>query len=701
MNNRGIYSDAEIDLFISVSQAIVSVRNKKDLVDFIQLKLKNVFQFSDLAITRFNTSKGTFRVFLDHCDKSNQHPDFDSIAYSEYPIRDGLHDTIMNSETSVVLSVSRLIENGMKHFIFLQDAGIKEVAGIRLQQKGEIIGTMVLLSEEEGSFTESHRRIMENISSQISSAVANIIANEEIQRREHEKAIMLSLSNELAMVRNKDELFTVINDKLKVLFSSINFAIILINEDRKTHSTFLLGIEDSIKNHTSFQNVIDKKYSVNDGVFNAIIGSETEVMFNVDELNGELPLYVPFWKELKIKRVIGIALRVADKDIGCLLLEPKSDIDIEPVRILLKGVCSQIAITLSNIMSNEKNERQLKEIIKYKEQLEEEKSYLQEEITKGHTYNDIIGSGNEMQKVFQLLSQVAFTNSTVLILGETGTGKELIARAIHNSSPRKNNLLVKVNCAALPANLIESELFGHEKGSFTGAVERRIGKFELAHKGTLFLDEIGEMPVELQMKLLRAIQEKEIERLGGKDPIKIDVRIITATNRNLKKEMEEGRFRSDLYYRLNVFPIQLPPLKNRTEDIPELVSHFIAKFNKSIGKEIKSISNNAMSGLLSYPWPGNVRELEHVIERSILMNNGTVIRDVFLPNPQSTEHTGNSTSAHMTMHEYEKECIIGALKKCNGKVYGPTGAAMILGIPHTTLHSKMKKLGITKREIFN
>jgi transcriptional regulator with GAF, ATPase, and Fis domain len=695
------YNDPEINLFLSISQATVSIRNKKELVDFIQEKLKIVFNFSDLAITQFNLEKGTFKVFLEHCDKSNKHADFNDIAFCEYPINDGLHNTIMDSETTVVLKVSELIQNGMKHFVFLQDAGIQEVAGIRLLYKGEVFGTMVLLSEYEGSFPESHRRLIKNISSHISSAVSNVFANEEIEKKEKEQLLLLSLSNQMAMVKSKEELFEIINNRLNELFHLKSFGIILMNENRKSHRAFLLGVSNKTQNSTDFKNIANKDYDINDGIFNRVLESDTAVVFDIGNLEEPLPLYAQFWKKKKISKMIGIALRVADNDLGCLFIQPKNDFELTPLLNLFKGVSSQIAIALSNIISNEKNASQLKEILSYKELLENEKSYLLEEVASGNKYSDIIGSGPEIQKVFHLLTQVAFTNSTVLILGETGTGKELIARAIHHSSPRKDNLMVKVNCTALPSDLIESELFGHEKGSFTGAVERRIGKFELAHKGTLFLDEIGEMPQKLQMKLLRAIQEREFERVGGKETIKVDVRIIAATNRNLIKEVEEGKFRSDLYYRLNVFPIQLPSLKNRSEDIPALVAYFISKFSKSIGKDVKSISKRAMSELSFYQWPGNIRELEHVIERSILMTNEPVIKNVFLPNKENFEDYEEIGNKQKTIHEHEKQYIIDVLKNCNGKVFGANGAAVILGIPHTTLYSKMKKLGITKKEIFN
>jgi transcriptional regulator with GAF, ATPase, and Fis domain len=343
----------------------------------------------------------------------------------------------------------------------------------------------------------------------------------------------------------------------------------------------------------------------------------------------------------------------------------------------------ELAGLVSLALKNEKISHELVEI-------------LQGEAAGRSTYGDIVGRGPAMQAVFELLSRVSFSDSTVLVLGETGTGKELVARAIHHSSPRKEKLMVKVNCAALPANLIESELFGHEKGSFTGATDRRIGKFELANNGTLFLDEIGEMPADLQVKLLRALQEKEIERIGGKGPIKVNVRIIAATNRNLQHEVDEGRFRRDLYYRLNVFPIHLPPLRGRREDIPALVMNFVEKFSKNAGKRIGHVSGKAMKELMAYDWPGNVRELEHLIERSVLLAKGDTIRDVHLPGGGK----GGGGTALLeegtvkTFEENEREHILRALKRCSGKVYGPGGAAELLGLNSSTLNSKIRKLGI-------
>jgi two-component system response regulator HydG len=317
-------------------------------------------------------------------------------------------------------------------------------------------------------------------------------------------------------------------------------------------------------------------------------------------------------------------------------------------------------------------------------------------------FNNIIGNSNAWQTVLDAVLVVAKADTSVLLLGESGTGKEKIAACIHNLSSRKLKPFIKVNCAALPSTLIESELFGHERGAFTGALEKRMGKFEQANGGTIFLDEIGEMPHELQVKLLRVLQEKEIERIGGKGTLKIDVRIIAATNRNLEKDIAEGRFRMDLYYRLNVFPINLPALRERKEDIPLLTIYFMNQFNQKLGRSVNDISNLALEKLMMYNWPGNIRELENLIERSMLLTKGHVIDDISLPAVnQKNSALSNIREEVKTSEENERHNIIAALKKCNGKVSGPGGAAELLNIHASTLNSRIKKLGIKKEQSFN
>ncbi len=330
-----------------------------------------------------------------------------------------------------------------------------------------------------------------------------------------------------------------------------------------------------------------------------------------------------------------------------------------------------------------------------KARLQAENIYLQEEIKLNNNFDEIISKSKSFNKVLQQIEQVASTEVTVLILGESGTGKELVARAIHNISNRSKRPLVKINCATLPANLIESELFGHEKGAFTGAMDRKIGRFELADGGTIFLDEIGELPVELQSKLLRVLQEGEFERLGNPKTFKVNVRVIAATNRNLEQAIDKKEFREDLYYRLNVFPIICSPLRERKEDIPLLVKHFCQKHEPRVGKKITNVSSKAMADLVAYNWPGNIRELENVIERAMILSPGTTLDcGSWLPASKST--TTNVQAYTPKLGDVEKKHIIDVLNSTNWKVSGENGAAKILGLNPTTLEARMKKLGIKR-----
>lgn len=390
--------------------------------------------------------------------------------------------------------------------------------------------------------------------------------------------------------------------------------------------------------------------------------------------------------------LLGIPLRAGTRNIGVLWTEPHI-IDGE----LLQAITSQISMALANIIANEETEKQAARIESLKKELLESRSSPDKESETPGNDLKIIGTSEQMQKVLRLVSQVSKTQSTVLLLGETGTGKEVIAKAIHQNSWRKDEVMITVNCAALPADLIESELFGHEKGSFTGATERRTGKWELAHNGTLFLDEIGDMPLDLQMKLLRALQEKEIERIGGRTPIKTDVRVIAATNKDLQKEVNLGHFRSDLFFRLNIFPIKIPSLRERRQDIAALALHFMEKYAKRSGRKTSGISNKVLKKLSAYNWPGNVRELENLMERSVLLSSQPIINQLHLSVGEENIASHLENIRVKTLDEVDREHIMRVLKSCKGKVAGPGGAAEALKMPPTTLHSMIKRLGIRKQ----
>jgi formate hydrogenlyase transcriptional activator len=329
------------------------------------------------------------------------------------------------------------------------------------------------------------------------------------------------------------------------------------------------------------------------------------------------------------------------------------------------------------------------------ERFQRETVFLRDEAKSDRDLRVLTGESQPMKAVRLAIQQVARTDSTVLILGETGTGKELVARAIHQLSPRRDHLLVAVNCSVLAPGVIASELFGHEQGAFTGATKRRVGRFELAHRGTLFLDEVGELPAETQVLLLRSLQERMIERVGGKEPIAVDVRIIAATHRDLASDVAAGEFRADLFFRLNVFPIHVPPLRERRADIPDLVRHFLLHFGRRMNKQVGKVAPSALKLLMAYNWPGNVRELENLIERAMIV----CARDTLEIDPswlKSVEPTGGERSGRNGLADLERRAIESALERCHGKIYGPNGAAATLGLKPTTLYGKMRKHHISK-----
>lgn len=337
-------------------------------------------------------------------------------------------------------------------------------------------------------------------------------------------------------------------------------------------------------------------------------------------------------------------------------------------------------------------ESALSEIKQLKKHLEAERAYLQEEIKLENNHESIIGQSDGLKYVLYKVEQIAGSKTIALVLGETGTGKELVARAIHDLSPRKNRALVKVNCAALPSNLIESELFGHEKGSFTGSLSKHLGRFEVANGSTLFLDEIGELPIGLQAKLLRVIQDGEFERVGSSRTIKVDTRIIAATNRNLEEEVRNGNFREDLWYRLNVFPITLPPLRDRMDDIPMLVDFYVKKISRRMGKKIELIPESVMNVLQTYPWPGNVRELENVLERAVINSSGPKLRLA----DELKKRSMGVRIINKTLEAVERDYILQTLEQTGWKVGGKNSASEILGLDRSTLRARMRKLNIQK-----
>ncbi|WP_153799996.1 sigma 54-interacting transcriptional regulator [Foetidibacter luteolus] len=686
----------EKETLLAVSYRIAKIRDKNQLLTLINSELKKLFYFTHSSISAISEDGQNFSVFLtDPASKSKVHPAYQDLVTTVYAVNDGIFNRFIEQEEPTVSDYEEVVSRAHvpKYARIHYEAGLKEAVSTPLLNEKGVWGVLHFYSDRKHTFTPEDISIIKGIAYQVSIAVSNILATEELQRREKEKSLLLSFSYDIAAVKDKEGLASTINRYLKDLFFIKEYILSVINDDRLTHSYFLYDLASGYAAQPGFEQIKNNRFPIKGGLAEAVLKAATPVVFNIDELLSEARISFPgadLWKSIGVDKILGVPLKVGANEIG-ILLTPPDQVNDE----LILGISSQIAIAIANIISNEKIAAQFNEINRYKQQLEQENRYLQEEIGTAYNYSELVGQATGMQHVYQLISQVAATGASVLILGETGTGKELVARAIHNHSQQKEKLMVKLNCAALPSNLVESELFGHERGSFTGAFERRIGKFELANNSTLFLDEIGELSLELQAKLLRAIQEKEIERLGGRSVIKVNVRIISATNRNLENEVRQGRFRSDLYYRLNVFPIEMPPLRDRTEDIPALVEHFISRYSKITGRNVTGVSAAVLKQMTNYDWPGNVRELEHLLERTILLSKESLIRHIDLPSRD--RRASERADEIKPMVQMEKDIILRALQQCKGKVQGPGSAAELLSLPPTTLHSKMKKFGIKRR----
>jgi len=607
----------------------------------------------------------------------------------------------------------------------LDKMSISKLLMIPMQTGGELIGFLIF-SLEEYSFDERDDEYLRKIANLIGSAISNSFAYNELQDKEKEKEFQISLLLNLVTIKKKDILFGKFAEEINGLIpceyisiyasenSSLNISRIRNFPGTANLSKTVSICKDSIgkfrimpltRNITSSIIALKSKIEKKDGGNNLeVVGEAFEKLCEQfshfrqlkekNSINSFLILAYTYEGLGELYLILGRnkpLLWLSRKEKIDILFSPKANTFFSDKEIELGiHLLPQLGLILANQYAFE-------EIQILTKKLEQEKNYLLEEINLSNNFQEIIGNSIEVQSMLNKIQQVAPIDATVLVLGETGTGKELIARAIHNLSKRNENTFITVNCAALVPQLIESELFGHEKGSFTGAVQRKIGKFEIADGGTIFLDEIGELPYEIQSKLLRVLQEKEFERLGGKSTIYSDVRIVAATNRDLEVEIKNGKFRADLYFRLNVFPIVSPPLRKRTEDIPLLVKHFIQKYSKRIGKGVKSISKNDMDMLMQYNWPGNIRELEHLIERAMIISNGSNLNFETLLSGTLGQNE-NQAQLFKSLIEVEKEHIIKALQLSLGKVTGENSASQLLVMNGKTLATRMRKLGI-KREV--
>jgi len=510
-------------------------------------------------------------------------------------------------------------------------------------------------------------------------------AQEELARERDRVRLLLEVNNAVVSHLTLDDLFPAVSACLRRVIQHDGSGLVLVDQQNRRFRVHVLRFADNESFIEEGEVTSDCCAKCPSGL---AITTRNTVVFNEQDLKG-LAAESPVAQRLVaegIKMFCSVPLLSRDRALGALNVgrckaEAFSPEDLE----MLGEVAKQTAIAVENAQA-------YLELATLRDKLAKEKVYLEEEVRTEYNFGQILGDSASLRKVLKEVETVAPTSSTVLIHGETGTGKELIARALHDASPRRDRTFVKLNCAAIPTGLLESELFGHEKGAFTGAITQRIGRFELANGGTLFLDEVGDIPLELQPKLLRALQEQEFERLGSTQTVRVDVRLVAATNRDLTRMVKEGQFRSDLFYRLNVFPVLLPPLRERVEDIPLLVRHFAKQFAQRMSRRIDTIPSEVMEALVRYPWPGNVREMQNIIERAVILSTtGRLQID-----PRSLPDTPGSQELDNQLDAREREAIEAALRASHGRVSGPNGAAKKLGLPHSTLEFRIKKLGIDK-----
>jgi formate hydrogenlyase transcriptional activator len=520
-------------------------------------------------------------------------------------------------------------------------------------------------------------------------------AEEELRKTEQRKSSLLEVNNAIINNLTQEALFASAYDAISRVVPFDRAAFLLYRPETKTLKLLSMNTD----NESEFFR-LGKDYDLEETRISAwVLESQQAVMrgdLEVGEQSpGEQRLVAEGIQSYCVVPLVARGSSIGTFSVWSHTKNRYTQADAE----LLQEVANQVALAVANMKSYE-------EIASLTARLEKENVYLQEEIRTEHNFEEIVGNSPPLLDLLRRVDQVASTDSSVLIYGETGTGKELIARAIHNRSARKDRPLVKVNCSAISAGLVESELFGHVKGAFTGAFERRIGRFELADGGTIFLDEVGELPLETQVKLLRVLQEREFEPVGSNRSVCVDVRIIAATNRNLQESISAGSFRSDLYYRLNVFPLEVPPLRERRSDIPQLAMFFLSRYSRNLGKKIEGISAAATEKLTNYYWPGNIRELQNVIERSLILSQGPILELesdlISVPAPETRDAVSEvvtptaSPSALKTLEEVERDHISAVLQQTRGVIEGANGAAKTLGMHPNTLRHRMEKLGIKR-----
>ena len=692
------YSRKQLEALLEVSEAIAQQRDLPALFHDLAVRLHAVVEFDYLTLILHDPERNVMRLQILESD----HPPEDVPIGKEHPVDGHPSGWVWQTQEPLVIHDTHEDPRFPEYMALLRSKNVRALAMVPLTTAQRRVGALGFGRITPGWITDLH--FLHRIASQVAVAVDNALNLESSQAYQRQLArerdrlrVLLDLNNVLVTSRELPELFSGIVSTLQRVIHHDYTSLALLEPSTGVLKIYALdfpGRQGLLKPEMVVaRDTSPAGRAITEGRTLVVRGAE------LDQYTSEV---VRLLRAEGLQMVCCIPLSNRGRAFGTLNLASRSTEGFSASDIeFVQQVAGQIAIAVENAMA-------FKEIDALKNKLAVEKLYLEEEIRTEYNFEEIIGDSAALKKALAGVELVAPAGTTVLLQGETGTGKELFARAIHNLSTRRERTFVKINCAAIPSGLLESELFGHERGAFTGAVQQKIGRFELADHGTLLLDEVGDIPLELQPKLLRVLQEQEFERLGSNRTQRVDVRVVAATNGDLAKLVSEKAFRSDLYYRLNVFPIRIPALRERREDIPLLVRYFVQKFSRRQNKVVQYVPSDAMEALINYNWPGNVRELENLIERAVLLTPGKELK-VPLSELTGSRAAGEIATPEVllgpvgaeapslaTLEEADRQHILRALRQTEWKIAGPKGAAALLGMKRTTLQARMRKLGIKR-----
>ena len=660
---------------LEVSSSILAHQQPEPLIHDLGGLLGRLLKFDFLSLVLYDPVQRVMKLRI----LTSVSPPETQPSYAPTPIEDSPAGWVWQRQTPLIINDLEIEQRWPRVLEIARRNHIGSAIFLPLTSAQRRLGALGFGFSGKREFPAQEVEFLASVCAQVAVAVDNALSHQQVQQQRDQLEVLLEINNALAFHRDERDLFRAVSACLARVTPHDYASLSLYDPEHHNFTLKALEFPES-------SGLIQPDLVAPVDGSPAALALERRAPAVVD---GEWLLASPsrvaqaLYKE-GIRSLVCLPLTTPNRTLGTLNIGSFSNRAFTDKDVaFFSRVSAQVAIAVENSQA-------FREITSLKDRLAEEKLYLEDEIRSERNFSEIIGQSPRFQRILKQVETVAPTPATVLILGETGTGKELIARAIHSRSDRGNRTFVKINCAAIPTGLLESELFGHERGAFTGAVNQKIGRLELANGGTLFLDEVGDIPLELQPKLLRALQEHEFERLGGTRTMRVDIRLVAATNRDLTQMVADGRFRADLYYRLNVFPIQLPPLRSRMDDIPLLVRHFTRKLASRMGRQFDTITSESLERMRRYDWPGNVRELENLIERAVILSPGPVLQ---IPELGSISTQPANTT---TLVAAERSHILRVLKESGWKIAGPDGAAARLGMKRTTLQSRMKKLQIAR-----